>query len=181
MFNIALKKILFSCHLISESIFSPFLELAAYRFAPSVRVPPHFLIQLLAIEDKRFLIHPGIDLISMTRAILSDIKQSHCFQGASTITQQLYDIRREILGLRRERTICRKMCQALWALWIEMQKSKYEILSEYLNTVYWGKSYYGLDAASWGYFKNKRDNLTIAQSFFLAERLAIHSDLNNAA
>ena len=60
----------------------------------------------------------------------------------------------------------------MWALAKETHSSKRQILSEYLDTIYWGRSYYGIDAATLGYFRTSRDRITIAQSFFLVERLA---------
>jgi monofunctional glycosyltransferase len=98
--------------------------------------------------------------------------QDGVLQGASTITQQLYDVRQGVRGIPRSRTLVRKLSQAAWAVAQEIQRSKYEILSEYIDGIYWGLSYYGLDAAAAGYFGASRDCLTVAQSFFLVERLA---------
>ena len=92
------------------------------------------------------------------------------FQGGSTVTQQLYDVRRESNGTRRERTISRKVSQAAWATTQEVQRSKCEILSEYLGHIYWGLSYYGLDSAATDYFQTSREHFTPAQSSYLVER-----------
>lgn len=135
-------------HVTSEAIFAPVIDLAASRFASALRVPTHFLVQVFAIEDKRFLIHPGVDLIATLRATIAMLTGAGRLQGASTITQQLYDAHRELRGLPRKRTLARKFRQAAWALAEDVRKSKQEILSDYLRIGYWGRSYYGLDAAA---------------------------------
>lgn len=160
------------CHTTSEEIFAPVVRLTAARFASNLHVPPYFLEQLFTIEDKRFLIHPGVDPIAVVRAGLENLGGKGRLQGASTITQQLYDARRELKGFRRSRTVTRKILQTGWALLEELHRSKCNILGEYLNIVYWGRSYYGIDAAARSYFHSDRDSITLTQSFFLAERLA---------
>lgn len=160
------------CHRRSEVLFKPLIAKTAIRFAPFLNVPTHFLEQLFAVEDKRFALHIGVDPISIFRAGASDLIGEGVFQGASTITQQLYDVRRELNGGQRSRTLSRKLLQTVWAIAQEMHRSKCDILSEYLYKVYWGASYYGLDAAASGYLNSTRDRLTVAQGFFLAERLA---------
>lgn len=148
------------------------IEKAAARFAPIVRTPEHFLVQLFSIEDKRFLLHPGIDPIAMVRAAISNTKKVGALQGASTITQQIYNIRLNARGIQRRRGLTNKALQSTWALIEELGRSKHEILLEYLDTIYWGRSYYGIDAAAEGYFKTTREQLSVAQSFFLTERIA---------
>ena len=159
-------------HVSSEAVFGPLVELTAARFAPALSVPHDFLVQLLTIEDKRFFLHPGLDPISVVRAGLSNTVGEGFFQGASTITQQLYDAHQDLAGITRERTLSRKSRQATWALVKEWQAPKLEILSDYLRIVYWGLGCYGLDAAAAGYFRSEREGLTVAQGFFLAERVA---------
>lgn len=166
-----LSRFLDACHLASELLFTPAVELAATQFASLLNVPRHFLIHLFTIEDKRFTIHPGVDPAAIVRAALADLINRD-IEGASTITQQLYDVNRERLGVARKRTFGRKIRQAIWALLEDARKSKLDILSEYLRLVYWGRSYYGLDAATRAYFGASRDAITLSQSFFLAERLA---------
>lgn len=160
------------CHSKSEALFKPLIAKTATRFASSLNVPDHFLEQLLAVEDKRFGLHLGVDPISIVRAGVADLIGQGLFEGASTITQQLYDVRRESNGVQRSRTLRRKVLQAAWAIEQEAHRSKHDILSEYLCKVYWGASFYGLDAATLGYLSSTRDRLTVAQSFFLVERLA---------
>jgi membrane peptidoglycan carboxypeptidase len=117
-------------------------------------------------------LHPGVDPIAIVRALAANGIETGVLQGASTITQQLYNIRQEARGIWRKRTLLSKLSQAVWALAEETRRSKREILREYLNTIYWGRSYYGIEAAASGYFGTTKENLTIAQSFFLVERLA---------
>jgi membrane peptidoglycan carboxypeptidase len=124
------------------------------------------------IEDKRFLFHPGVDPIAIGRALLARTFRVGRLQGGSTITQQLYNVRSQCPGFRHPRTLSWKLQQAAWALWKDAATSKVQILSDYLSAVYWGRSYYGIDAAAKGYFGTAREHLNSAQGFFLAERLA---------
>jgi membrane peptidoglycan carboxypeptidase len=156
----------------SELTFNPIVTAKATRVAPIMNVPAYFLVQLLQIEDKRFFLHPGVDPIAVVRASAANIVGYGVVQGASTITQQLYNIRRDEKGLARHKGVTNKVLQTAWALAKDARSSKLEILEEYLGTVYWGRSYRGIDAAALGYFNTTRDQLTPAQSFFLAERLA---------
>lgn len=160
------------CQIASESIFNSMVTTAAGRFASALDVPEHFLVQLLHIEDKRFLLHPGVDPLAIVRAVIANGTRSGAIQGASTITQQLYNVRRDAKGVRRRRGLVNKGFQAAWALSEEAHRSKFDLLEEYLNTVYWGLSYHGIDEAVSGYFETTRERLTVAQSFFLVERLA---------
>lgn len=155
----------------SESIFNSMTTTAASRFAPALNVPEHFLVQLLHIEDRRFLLHPGVDPLAIVRAVVANSTRSGAIQGASTITQQVHTIRWHAKGVRR-RGLLNKAFQAAWALAEETRRSKFDILKEYLSTVYWGLSYHGIDEAASGYFRTTRERLTVAQSFFLVERLA---------
>lgn len=118
------------------------------------------------------MLHCGVDPFSITRAALANLSGDGAFQGASTITQQLYDSRRDLAHHGRERTLSRKLQQTVWALLRELHCSKPEIIREYLKIVYLGSSFYGLDAATSGYFNTTRNKLDAAQGFFLAERIA---------
>lgn len=148
------------------------LQHAATELGDCLNLPHHFAYLLLAIEDKRFLSHRGVDFFASIRAVLSNLEGVTSLQGASTITQQLYGIREERRGKRRRHNGLYKVQQSLWAIDKERRSNKQAILSEYLNKVYWGRSYYGLAAAAEGYFASGVPQLTIAQSFFLVERLA---------
>ena len=107
------------------------------------RLPPHMVNAVLAIEDRRFYSHFGIDLIGLARAVAVNLRHRHV-QGGSTLTQQLA----KNLFLSGERTLKRKVQEALLALWLEHLYSKDQILTAYLNRVYLGSGVYGVDAAA---------------------------------
>ncbi|MCV7015101.1 biosynthetic peptidoglycan transglycosylase [Mycolicibacterium madagascariense] len=157
----------------SDEICDLYIRHAAGVYADRLNLPTHFVHLLLLIEDKRFGLHIGIDPVSMIRAAANNISGGP-LQGASTITQQLYDIMeaRSQNQYSRDRTITRKISQLRWALLIERHKRKSQILSDYLAYVYWGRNYFGVEAASNGYFGSSSRSLSVAESFFLAERLA---------
>jgi penicillin-binding protein 1A len=125
---------------------------------------------LFLVEDKRFSVHFGIDPIAIARAIAFNLRQES-LQGASTIAQQIFTIR-----MARSKSIPRslayKVTQSVWALCESAVRSRDSILREYVETVYWGRSYHGLDRAAAGYFSTDRTSLSVGQSFFLAERIA---------
>lgn len=140
-------------------------------YSKQINTTHEFLFFLFSIEDKRFSRHFGIDLIAIIRAALMGLFSKRRWHGASTITQQLY----YIIGRgnrNKRRTFSEKFYQCLWAIKTESFKSKEYILQEYLNNAYFGKNYYGLDMASNKYFNKQKNELTCAQAFFLAERLA---------
>ena len=127
-------------------------------------LPSHLIHAVLAIEDRRFYDHFGIDLIGIARAMTVNARKKRFAQGGSTITQQLA----KNLFLSRERTIKRKIQEALLALWLEHQLTKNEILSAYLNRVYFGAGTYGIDAATKVYFDKSVPELTLQESAILA-------------
>jgi len=96
--------------------------------------PPLLVDAVIAVEDRRFYSHPGIDPIGLLRAIWADIRHREARQGGSTLTQQLA----RSLYLRNEKTVLRKAREAILALALELRYSKKEILEAYLNAVYWG-------------------------------------------
>ena len=154
-------------------------ELAAYGHlrGPNVRVedlPPHVPNAFIAIEDRRFYSHFGIDLIGIARAMVSNIRAGGVVQGGSGITQQLA----KNLFFKPERTLKRKIQEAMLALWIEWKYSKEEILSSYLNHVYFGSGAYGLDTASHVYFNKKPEDLGIKESALLAGLMQAPSRLS---
>ncbi len=137
-------------------------ELAAYGHlrGPNVRVedlPQHIPNAFIAIEDRRFYSHFGIDLIGLTRAMISNVRAGGIVQGGSTITQQLA----KNLFFTPERTLKRKIQEAMLSLWIEWKYSKEEILSSYLNHVYFGAGAFGLDSAADIYFNKYPEDLVI--------------------
>ncbi len=127
-------------------------------------LPPHLIQAVLATEDRRFYHHPGLDPLGLTRAIFVNITKGRVAQGGSTITQQLA----KNLFLSQERTLKRKIQEAMLAFWLEFEPSKDEILSAYLNRVYLGSGVYGVDAAAKLYFKAPVAELTLREGATLA-------------
>jgi len=131
------------------------------KAASKDEMPLHLLNALVAKEDERFMEHGGVDLWGIMRALYVDIRAGEAVEGASTITQQY--VRNAYLS--QDRTIIRKIKEALIAIEIERREpSKDQILADYLNTVYYGNSAYGVEAASEIYFNKSVEDLTIAES-----------------
>ena len=118
----------------------------------------------VAIEDRRFYRHWGIDPRGIARAMIMDLRGHGVRQGGSTITQQLAKTN----FLSGDRTIKRKAQEVIIAFWLEAWLSKQEILSRYLSSVYFGDGVYGLRAAAHHYFNRDPENLNLAQSAMLA-------------
>ena len=127
-------------------------------------LPPHLIQAVLAIEDRRFYEHPGIDIWGISRAMLTNIYKGHFAQGGSTITQQLA----KNLFLTHERKITRKIKEAMLAVWLERKLTKDEILSAYMNRVYLGGGTYGFEAASQLYFGKSAEYVNLRESAVLA-------------
>ena len=155
---------------LSDWLCRPIVSRGARGLAEAVSVPDYFIEMLLWVEDKRFLIHFGVDPLAMIRAMLFNVRGG-VVQGASTISQQVYTIRWSNAG-GGYRDWRYKAKQIPWSLVHSILNRKREILKEYLNTIYWGRSYFGIDNAAKGYFNRTRQSLSVAESFFLAERLA---------
>jgi hypothetical protein len=166
------RLLLHLCQAGSDLAFAPLARRAAWRLAPATGTPPHFVYVLLAVEDKRFLLPGGVDPLAAARAAASNLLARGSLQGASTITQQLYNVERAEQGMPRTRTLATKWRQGAWAVRAGARYSKPEVLRTYLDRVYWGRSFRGLDQAAAGYCGTRRDAVTVAQSFFLVERLA---------
>lgn len=166
------RLLLRACHGSSDRLCAALVRYSARRLAPSVHTPRHFVYLLLSVEDKRFLLHCGVDPVAAVRAAALNALGRKGLQGASTITQQLFNVGRAEAGIPRRRTLRVKWRQGLWALRYQATHSKAEVLATYLDRVYWGRAYHGLDAAAQGYCRADRSRLTLAQSFFLVERLA---------
>ncbi len=127
-------------------------------------LPPHVAEAIIATEDRRFYYHFGIDPLGVARAMGVNIVNAGFVQGGSTITQQLA----KNLFLSRERTLKRKIQEAMLAIWLETKLTKDEILSAYLNRVYLGSGAYGIDAAAKVYFNKSAKELTIRESATIA-------------
>ena len=115
---------------------------------PLRELPDYVPKAFIAIEDRRFYSHHGIDPWGIARAALADVLRRGASQGGSTITQQLA----KNLFLTQERTLTRKLQEVVLALWLEHKFSKAEILELYLNRVYFGSGAYGVEAAAQRYF-----------------------------
>jgi penicillin-binding protein 1A len=139
-------------------------------------VPASLKDAVLSVEDRRFYSHFGIDLIGLTRAMLTNILARHWVQGGSTITQQLA----KNLFLTPDKTLRRKVQEAMMALCIEHKYTKDEILLAYLNRVYFGDGAYGVDAAAKTYFNKPARKLTLYESAVLAGLLKAPSHFSPA-
>ena len=145
-------------------------------------MPPYLPKAFMAIEDRRFFSHFGIDPIGLVRAAITNATRGSVSQGGSTITQQLA----KNLFLTQERTFGRKIQELVLALWLERKFSKAEILELYLNRVYFGAGAYGVDAAAQRYFGKSARQVSIAEAAMLAglvrspSRLAPNRNPNGA-
>lgn len=130
----------------------------------ATKLPAHVTGAFLAIEDRRFRSHLGVDPRGIMRAFVNNVFTSRSSQGGSTITQQLA----KNAFLTSDRTLARKLREVMIAFWLEAWLTKDEILSRYLSNVYFGDNVYGLDAAARHYFSRDPDDLTIGQAAMLA-------------
>lgn len=141
-------------------------------------ISPYLVDATVAVEDKDFFNHGGLDYSRIAGAILADIKAGSKVQGASTLTQQYA----RNLYLSHEKTWLRKVNEAMYAYRLELFYSKDEILEGYLNTVYYGHGMYGVEAASRYYFGKSAKDLTLAEASMLAgvpKGPTYYSPLNN--
>jgi penicillin-binding protein 1A len=131
---------------------------------PLDRVSPHMVQALLSVEDRRFFQHSGVDPVRIVGAAWRNARAGRIVEGGSTITQQLARAGQ----LSAVRTYERKIREILLAARLEERYSKARILEEYLNTVYFGEGYYGVEAASRGYFGKSAADLSLADAALLA-------------
>jgi penicillin-binding protein 1A len=136
-------------------------------------LPPHLAQAIVAIEDRRFYQHSGVDVRGILRAAWRNSQAGATREGGSTITQQLA----RLMFLTPERTFRRKVQEALLAIWLESQLKKEEILLRYLNTAYFGAGAYGVDAAARRYFGKKAGELSLAEDAMLAGLVRAPSQL----
>ncbi len=122
-------------------------------------IPPRVIEALVAIEDTSFFEHGGINFEAILRALIKDIKAMKLVEGASTLTQQL--IKNTVLT--REKSIKRKLNEAVLAFKVESELTKEQILERYLNHVYFGHGYYGIKTAAKGYFHKDLDALSLKE------------------
>jgi penicillin-binding protein 1A len=126
-------------------------------------VPETFIQALLAMEDRRFYDHSGVDIEGIVRAAWRNLQAGQIVEGGSTITQQLA----RLIFLTPERTLKRKVQEAAIAIWLELNMSKDRILESYLSQIYLGDGCYGLRAAARHYFGKEPRELTLSESVLL--------------
>jgi 1A family penicillin-binding protein len=131
---------------------------------PLAKISPHVLDAVVAVEDKRFWSHGGLDPRRILMAAVNNWRQGDYVQGGSTITQQLV---RSLL-LSREKNYRRKFKEAVLARRLEEHHRKDEILQAYLNRIYFGDGYYGIEAAALGYFGKSASELDTVEAATLA-------------
>ena len=138
---------------------------------PSGDISGRMKLAIVAVEDKRFYEHRGVDIHGILRAVWQDVRNKKVVEGGSTITQQFV----KNSYLRGQRSIGRKLKEAALAWQLEQRWSKDKILTAYLNTIYFGNGAYGIEQACLTYFHHKADHMTWAEAALLA---GIPSDPN---
>ena len=131
---------------------------------PLEEIPKYMIDAIIAIEDRKFYSHWGVDIFGIARALIANIREGRIAQGGSTITQQLA---RNLFEMY-ENTLSRKIKEALLAVRIERAYSKDEILEMYLNQIYFGAGAYGVEAAARVFFGKHASELTVGEASMLA-------------
>ena len=135
-------------------------------YVSSSDVPDYYKNAIIAVEDHRFKEHGAIDIIAIGRALVSNIQAKELNEGGSTITQQvaknLYFIGTDTNSLYR------KIAEIFMAYDLEDEYTKDDILEFYINTIYFGDGYYGIEEASNGYFKKSAKDITLYEATMLA-------------
>ncbi len=134
------------------------------NYASFEELPKDYVNAVIAVEDKRFWKHSGIDMISILRAVLIDIKEAKFEEGGSTITQQLA----KNVYFTQEKKITRKIAEVFMATAIEKNCSKEEIFEMYVNTSYFGDGYYCVREAAQGYFEKVPNEMNLYECTLLA-------------
>ena len=149
------------------------------RFPVSIEnIPKTFINALIVTEDRTFFTHSGMNFKAILRALVHDIKAGKFKQGASTLTQQLA----KTLFLSHEKSIIRKVREAILAVQIERRYTKNEILELYCNLIYLGSGSYGVEAAARNYFDTRIADITLGQAALIAglpKAPSVYSPLNN--
>lgn len=128
------------------------------------QLPPLYLQAVISVEDRRFESHPGIDLVAIGRALVTNLRTRSLAEGGSTITQQLA----KNTLFTQEKHLARKAAEMFAALAIEKQYNKEQIFEMYVNTIYFGSGHYGIGEAAQGYFGKTPLQLTDAEAVMLA-------------
>lgn len=148
------------------------------RVVPLNQISPQMQQAMLAAEDHHFFEHHGINFVSIGRAMLVNLTKGHVVEGGSTITQQLV---KNLFFTDAQRTMDRKVKEALMSWEVERRYSKEKILEMYLNQVFFGNNAYGIERAASRYFDKNAAELDLAQSSFLAGLVKAPSDLGAIA
>ena len=143
----------------------------------SEELPQYVIDAIVWTEDRRFYEHFGFDVVSFTRAMITNLFAGRFAQGGSTLTQQVA----KNLFLTNKKTINRKTQELLLAFWLEHKFTKEQILTLYLNRVYFGNGAYGIEAASQKYFQKTSRDLNILEAAVLAGMLKAPSRYNPIA
>ena len=128
-------------------------------------VPDFYKNAIIAVEDHRFRDHGAIDIISIGRAIVSNIRAKDFNEGGSTITQQ---VAKNLYFIAEDDVISRKIAEVLVGFDLEKNYSKDDILEFYINTIYFGEGYYGIREASNGYYDKEPKDLNLYEATLLA-------------
>jgi len=147
------------------------------EFVHSYELPQYVIDAIVSTEDRRFYSHFGFDVISFTRAMLTNLFKRRYAQGGSTISQQAA----KNLFLTSQKTIHRKVQELLLAFWLEHKFSKEQILTLYLNRVYLGSGTYGIEAAAQKYFQKSSRDLNLKEAAVIAGMLKAPSRYNPIA
>ncbi len=137
---------------------------ARKNYTESSKIPQDFKNAIIAIEDHRFYNHGAIDIISIGRSVVTNIKNMDLVEGGSTITQQLA----KNMYFSQEKKFERKIAELFVAFDLQKELSKDDILELYLNIIYFGDGYTGIGNASLGYFNKKPNELTLSEVTLLA-------------
>lgn len=128
-------------------------------------VPKYYSDAIIAVEDHRFKEHGAIDIISIGRAIVSNVQAKELNEGGSTITQQ---VAKNLYFISEKNFVYRKIAEIFLSFDLEDNYSKEEILELYFNTIYFGDGYYGIKEASKGYYEKEPKDLSLFEATLLA-------------
>ena len=162
LFNTTYSTVLESCD--GDLLGARISEDEQWRFPTVDSVPYKYEVALLHFEDQYFYSHPGVNLFSLWRAFLQNMKAKKVVSGGSTITMQICRLARG----QKKRNIKNKLIEIFWALHTELRYSKNEILKLYASHAPFGGNVVGIDAASWRYFKRESNQLSWAEAATLA-------------
>ena len=135
------------------------------NFVSIEEVPKYYMNAIIAVEDHRYYDHGAIDIIGLTRAVFTNIKNKELQEGGSTITQQ---VAKNLYFIEEDNAFRRKIAEMFMAIDIENNYSKENILEMYINTIYFGDGYYGIKEACEGYLNKEPKDMNLAESTMMA-------------